>query len=276
MTFAEVHVKRSVILTDRLGPDILLVLTMKRQVLHRERAHLKVPGCSLVLSALLTKKFPTFLSRLNEISGCAQNSFSRNIMRITIRAMCQKRIALDKQILHCRSELSKICPAILVQSIRAKIRQLNSGLFDHLHQTKTLKLQQLIGPQITDDTTLHSHNTVITIPENLPLTDSEKSVLSKGLNFVPITKRTNEFSIKQDVEKFLRRVQLKAFFHDKEDDSDTSNKDIFETLLVRKSKWTPPEGQFASLDFFTKKCRHAIHKLKLNRNTKFSNLSSEE
>ena len=52
-----------------LGPDILLVLTMKRQVLHRERAHLKVPGCSLVLSALLTKKLPTFLSRLNEISG---------------------------------------------------------------------------------------------------------------------------------------------------------------------------------------------------------------
>ena len=28
MTFAEVHVKRSVILTDRLGPDILLVLRM--------------------------------------------------------------------------------------------------------------------------------------------------------------------------------------------------------------------------------------------------------
>ena len=53
--------KRSVILTDRLGPDILLVLTMKRQVLHRERAHLKVPGSSLVL--------PTFLSCLNEISG---------------------------------------------------------------------------------------------------------------------------------------------------------------------------------------------------------------
>ena len=44
-------------------------LVMKRQVLHRERAHLKEPGCSLVLSALLTKKLPTFLSRLNEISG---------------------------------------------------------------------------------------------------------------------------------------------------------------------------------------------------------------
>ena len=60
------------------------------------------------------------------------------------------------------------------------------------------------------------------------------------------------------------------------DDSDTSNKDIFETLQVPKSKWTPPEGQFASLDFFIKKCRHDIHKLKFNHNTKFSNLSSEE
>ena len=35
---------------------------------------------------------------------CAQNSFSRNIMRITIRAMCLKRDVLDKQILQCRSE----------------------------------------------------------------------------------------------------------------------------------------------------------------------------
>ena len=41
--------KRSVILTDRLGPDILLVLRVKGQVLHREHVHLKVPGCSLVL-----------------------------------------------------------------------------------------------------------------------------------------------------------------------------------------------------------------------------------
>ena len=40
---------------------------MKGQVLHRERAHLKVPSWSL------TKKWPMFLSRLNEISGgCGQ------------------------------------------------------------------------------------------------------------------------------------------------------------------------------------------------------------
>ena len=54
------------------------------------------------------------------------------------------------------------------------------------------------------------------------------------------------------------------------------NNDTFETLQIQKSKWTPPEGQFASLDFFIKKCRHDINKLNFNRSTKFSNLSSEE
>ena len=116
---------------------------------------------------------------------------------------------------------------------------------------------------------------MVTIPENLPLSDSEKSVLSKGLNFVPISKKLDEFSVKQDVENFLRRVQLKAFLHDKEDDCNTSDKDTFETPQVRKSRWTPPEGQFASLDFFLNKCRHDINKRNFNRNTKFSNLSSE-
>ena len=37
--------------------------------MHRERAHLKVPGFSIVLNALLTRKLPTFLSRFKEISG---------------------------------------------------------------------------------------------------------------------------------------------------------------------------------------------------------------
>ena len=173
----------------------------------------------------------------------AQNSFSRKIMRITIRAMCQKRDDLDKQILQCRSELSKICPAILVQSIRTKIQEINSKLFNHLHQIKAHKLEQLTGPSNTRDSPIESLSTVVTIPENFPLSDAEKSVLSKGLNFVPISKKLDEFSVKQDVEKLLRRVQLKAFFHDKEDDSNTSDKDIFETLQTRKSKWTPPEGE---------------------------------
>ena len=51
--------KRSVILTDRLRPDILSAFWTKGQVLYRERAHLKVPGFSIVLNVLLTRKLPT-------------------------------------------------------------------------------------------------------------------------------------------------------------------------------------------------------------------------
>ena len=72
ITFAEVHVKQSVILTDRLGPNILSGFCTKGQVLHREGAHLKVPGFSIVLNVLLTRKLPMFLSRLNKISGSCE------------------------------------------------------------------------------------------------------------------------------------------------------------------------------------------------------------
>ena len=44
MTLVEMQVKWSVTLTDRLGPEILTVLELKGQVLHRVRLHVKVPG----------------------------------------------------------------------------------------------------------------------------------------------------------------------------------------------------------------------------------------
>ena len=49
------HVKCSVTLTDRLGPEIVTVLEIKGQVLHRVRLHVKVPGWLLNLNALVTK-----------------------------------------------------------------------------------------------------------------------------------------------------------------------------------------------------------------------------
>ena len=63
---------------------------MKGQVLHRARAHLKVPGWSLVWNELLTKKLPMFLSRLNEISGGCEKivpvsgSFCSNLKSLRI------------------------------------------------------------------------------------------------------------------------------------------------------------------------------------------------
>ena len=69
MTFTGMHVKWSVILADRFGPEILTMWEVKGQVLHRVRVHLKVPGWLSHLNAPLTRKLPKFLSCLDEISG---------------------------------------------------------------------------------------------------------------------------------------------------------------------------------------------------------------
>ena len=44
MTFVEMQVKWSVTLTDRLGPEILTVLELKGQVLHRVRLIFDLEG----------------------------------------------------------------------------------------------------------------------------------------------------------------------------------------------------------------------------------------
>ena len=63
MTFVDMQVKWSVTLTDRLGPEIITVLEIKGQVLHRVRLHVKVPVWLLNLNALLTEKLPGSPSR---------------------------------------------------------------------------------------------------------------------------------------------------------------------------------------------------------------------
>ena len=62
MTFVDMQVKWSVTLTDRLGPEILTVLEIKGQVLHRVRFHVKVPGWLLNQNARNTRK-PNFCEK---------------------------------------------------------------------------------------------------------------------------------------------------------------------------------------------------------------------
>ena len=87
-------------------------------------------------------------------------------MRITIRAMCQKRDDLDQRIIECRSQLYQNCPAVLVQSIRDKIQQLNSELFQFLHQIKTQKLTNLVVPSSNLEPPKDNQLAVVTIPNN--------------------------------------------------------------------------------------------------------------
>ena len=89
----------------------------------------------------------------------------------------------------------------------------NSKLFHHLNQTKKYKLKDLTNPRKNRTAPLENpnHHTVVTIPENLPLSNAEESVLSKGLNFVLISiKPTNSLPDKMSKNVFAE-FNLKHF-----------------------------------------------------------------
>ena len=114
---------------------------------------------------------------------------------------------------------------------------LNSKLYSFL---KDIKASKLFGPRSVSSHSTGSaneSNLVFTIPPDLPLSDPKKSVLAKGLKFVPNSGPIDLFSVKEDNEAFFRHLHLKAYFHNQ---SSTYNKDIFEQVNPKKSSWSPP------------------------------------
>ena len=187
-------------------------------------------------------------------------------MRITIKSMSVCKQHIDENISHCKTFLSQVCPPILFTAIIAKIRLLNSKLCSFLYGMKASKLAELMGSSTSSSQSINSSSDdslVVTIPSDLPLSDSERSVLAKGLKFVPNSQAHWYISVKEDTE---------AFFHDQ---SPSNNKDIYEQINARKSSWSPPEDQFSSLDLFIRQCWHDINKLRPSHPNKSTNLTKE-
>ena len=128
---------------------------------------------------------------------------------------------------------------------------------------------------INQPSTQHKR-TVVTIPDDLPLTDAENSVLSKGLTFVPVNSKTDEYQVKADYERYFRRLRLKAHFHDREDASTTPENDPFIKFDTKTSIWTPPYGQFSAIDHYIDRCRRSINSTNYTRPINVSNLLQEE
>ena len=103
---------------------------------------------------------------------------------------------------------------------------------------------------------------VVTIPNDLTLDDSERSLLRKGLGFVPVNKRPNTMQSLEDLNRFYRKVRLHAFFNNLDQTVDERNKETDscddEFKILKKasgSSFTPKEGQFQAVDRFISKCR---------------------
>ena len=113
----------------------------------------------------------------------------------------------------------------------------------------------------------------------MPLTDAEKSFLSKGITFAQFKKGIDEYQTKADCEVFYRRLRLRAQFRgNSESDSQRSpdTADPFAQFNPKESTWTPPEGQFSAVDDYIDRCRRAINAIDFNAETLYNNLPSAE
>ena len=123
---------------------------------------------------------------------------------------------------------------------------------------------------------IQGRRTVVTIPHDLSLSEAETSALSKGLTFVPVNNRTDEYQVKSDSERYFRRLRLKAHFHDREDADEEADNDPFAKFDNKTSLWTPTDGQFSALDHYIDRCRRSICSLDYSKRVNYSNLSPEE
>ncbi|KAK3736115.1 hypothetical protein QZH41_013536, partial [Actinostola sp. cb2023] len=114
---------------------------------------------------------------------------------------------------------------------------------------------------------------IVTIPEDLTLTETERTVLKKGLTFVPTKNTTNEYQVKADCEKFYRRLRLKAHFHGQDNEP---TDDPFAKFNNKISTWTPPQGEFSAIDHYIDRCRRIVNSINFKRPVKVTNLTEEE
>ena len=144
-----------------------------------------------------------------------------------------------------------------------RIRLLNSRLYSFLQASKASKLNSLVGP-LPVSVNNHANsavqtNLVVTIPPDLTLSDSERSVLAKGLKFVPSPGSLDFFSVKTDIIKppSLKRMCLRQ-------------------SILKKIYLVSPEDQFGSLELFIRQCRHDIDTLPKFRPKRPINLTESE
>ena len=84
-------------------------------------------------------------------------------------------------------------------------------------------------------------------------TDSEISLLEKGLKFIPDRSKINTTKLLSDLGEWERRMRLREYFYnaDNEDDDDNDDKDIRDKFKVKqKSFFTPSRGRDQWLDTY--------------------------
>ena len=101
-----------------------------------------------------------------------------------------------------------------------------------------------IKPNLDLNKTSKNYNFVINLSDKT-LSDLQIDTLSKGLNFCPTPGEVNMYELYKDLQKFFRRIRIRDFFNDFEEEcTDGIDKDLASFLKTFKppSKWNPPKS----------------------------------
>jgi hypothetical protein len=120
---------------------------------------------------------------------------------------------------------------------------------------------------------------------SFPLTESETSLLSKGLNFCPTPHEIDEKQIREDTREFFRRLRLKEHFSRKNPDSGDDLHDFNQPnlhnlekykLYRSKSNWKPTPGKCGALESYIEAVESDIEKLLSKPEKTHDNLNKAE
>ena len=101
-----------------------------------------------------------------------------------------------------------------------------------------------------------SRKTTITNLSSYNLSEAERNLLGRGLNFIPTPPREHPATILQDYLLFDRKLTFRYYFHDKE----TKPHNTKTTILKQSTGWTPPESQDQNFDSQRNLTQHELLK----------------
>ena len=221
---------------------------------------------------------------------------SRSLIKIHLLDLNRQLFLIDKEILALKSQMSSLLNKNLCTLAKHAIHDLNRLLYLSFKQKKDSKIhrlqtpsspntirphphpstpQTLISPQFnttslphnddpssTDPHTTPSNSLVKSIPPNLPLTDSERSVLSKGLNFVPLTPQVDQFQLHLDMERFFRSIRWSVVLGSIPEPYTNDELDPISKLFGKSKNNMPKTNISVAVEDYIAQCRFGIRNLK--------------
>ena len=92
-----------------------------------------------------------------------------------------------------------------------------------------------------------SRTTTITNLSSYNLSEAERNLLRRGLNFIPTPPREHPATILQDYLLFDQKLRLRYYFEDKETKPQEQTKN---SILKQSTGWTPPGSQDQNFDSY--------------------------